>query len=298
MNGCALGLTLILLLGAPLAAGGLSLSPRELGTVMLRELTLQDGKVIIRVDSGGCTDKAAIQGSVRKEPGPTARCPHYVISFERVRVDDCKALLFDGTVLEYDLASDLGIAGVYTLTVTNGVFPRSMNAMAEENALKRKLVLATTRAIEMELRGYEGKLKTAQAGVGPAGNVEKFKSRIVELTGQQETFRKMNPSDYALATGPAEDSGAIFGQPGYGPVSPSRKQVVTVHVRGAYREGSLLEADQTSKSGPFFHLAGIAGNDFSRLKPGQTYELTVYPVYKREYIGLMADHYVYIADVK
>jgi len=173
-----------------------------------------------------------------------------------------------------------------------------MNAMAEENALKRELVLATTKAIEMELRGYGEKLKTAQAGVGPAENVAKFKSRIAELTGQQEAFRKMNPADYALGAGPTEAPGAIFGQPGYGPVAPSRKQVVTVHVRGAYREGSLLEADQTSKSGPFFHLAGITGNDFSLLKPGQKYELTIYPVYKREYIGLMADHYVYIADVK
>ena len=210
MQRLALGLALVVLLCAPLPAGGISRAPRELGTVVLKELNVRDGKVIIRLDSGGCTDKGAIKANVQKEPGLTEKSPHYVVTFERVRVDDCKAMLFEGTVLEYDLADDLGIGGIYTLSVTNWVFPRSMDSIAEENALKKEIVAATIRAIGMESCGYEEKLKTAQSGIGPAGNVEKFSNRIAELNGHLITFQKMNPSDYVLGTAKEASPEAFF----------------------------------------------------------------------------------------
>lgn len=279
---------LAVLLSAPLSAGAFSQSQRELGEVALRELVVKDDKVIIRVDSGGCTDKAAIKANVRKEAGT-----RYVVTFERVRVDDCKAMLFDGVELEYDLSKDLGITGDHTLTVTNRVLSHSTGPAAEESALKRELVASTLKAIDMELRAYEKKLKAAQPG-----NVETLKGRIAEMKAQRETFQKLNPDDYAVETSKEEDPGSILGQAGYGPVTPARKRTVTVMVKEAYKEGSFLDAEGTSKSGPFFHVAGIAGNDYRLLKPGTRHELTLYLVYKREYFGFIQDHYVYIAEVK
>jgi hypothetical protein len=127
----ALGVFLAVLVGVPLSAGAVSSGPRELGEVVLRGLAVTDGKVSIRVDSGGCTDKAAIQANVLKGQGLGSRAPHYVVTFERVRVDDCKALLLDGTVLEFDLAKELGLAGVYTLSVANRILPRSSETIAK-----------------------------------------------------------------------------------------------------------------------------------------------------------------------
>jgi hypothetical protein len=133
------GLTLIVPFCAPLLAAGISSGPRELGIVVLKNLEIREGKVIIQVDSGGCTDKTAIKANVQKEAGIAKGSPRYVVTFERVRVDDCKALLLDGTALEYDLAEELGIDGNSTLSVTNGVSPRSMDVITAENALKREL---------------------------------------------------------------------------------------------------------------------------------------------------------------
>ena len=191
MKELALGLALAVLLGGPLPAAGISRDPRELGTVVLKGLNVQDGKVIIRLDSGGCTDKAAIKANVQKEKGLQDKSPHYVVTFERVRADDCKAMLLEGTELEYDLADDLGIAGFCTLSVTNWIFPRSMASIAREHAI---------RAIEMEIRGCDERLKVTQSGLGPAGNAEKFKNRIAELKGQQETFQRMDPFPSVLGT--------------------------------------------------------------------------------------------------
>jgi len=38
-----------------------------------------------------------------------------------VRSDECKAMLWDGTVIELDLDRDLGLEGTYTVSVSNPV---------------------------------------------------------------------------------------------------------------------------------------------------------------------------------
>lgn len=81
----------------------------------------------------------------------------------------------------------------------------------------------------------------------------------------------------------------------YGPVTPPQKRTVTLTVKEACKEGSLLEIQGMTKSGPFYHLAG---GDFGRLKPGQKYEATVYLVFNRESLGFIPDYYVHLVDAK
>lgn len=295
MNRMALLLILAAGLAAPLSAQKISHGPRELGVVVLQELAVKEEKVIIRVDSGGCTNKGAIKANVRKEKGITERAPHFVVTFERVRIDECKAIVSDGVLIEYDIPRDLGLAGLYTLTVTNWVFPRSEDAIVDEMILKRSLLDATKRATEMEIRDCEARLKTASEGVGPTGNVEKFRNRIAQLKGQLETFQKMDPFYYALPSVQVQAPDVFAEQAAYGPVTPPQKKTLTLTVKEAYKEGSLLDIEGMTKSGPFYHLAG---GDFSRLKVGQKYEATVYLVFKRESMGFIPGYYVHFADAK
>jgi hypothetical protein len=53
-----------------------------------------------------------------------------------------------------------------------------------------------------------------------------------------------------------------------------------------------------SRSGPFYHLAGIAGGDYRLLKPGKELRLELFLVYRREYFGLIGDFYVYVLSVR
>ena len=101
-------------------------SPRELGTVVLRDLTvLRDGKLVFRVDSNGCTDAASFKVRVSREDGISPKVPHYRLVVERIRIDECKAMVWDGVLIEVDMQKDLGLAGAYTISVENPIFPGS-----------------------------------------------------------------------------------------------------------------------------------------------------------------------------
>jgi hypothetical protein len=112
-----------LLVGRPVCAQDLEVShsPREPGTAVLRELSVGEGKISFRVDSNGCTDAGSFEVRIVREQGITAEAPHYRLTIVRVRVDECKAMLWDGVVIDLDLEQDLGLTGAYTFSVTNPV---------------------------------------------------------------------------------------------------------------------------------------------------------------------------------
>jgi hypothetical protein len=73
---------------------------------------------------------------------------------------------------------------------------------------------------------------------------------------------------------------------------------VTVRLDGPLAEGALLPVEGTSKSGPFYHLAGIASGDYRLLKPAKKLDLQLCLVYRREYFGLIGDFYVYVLSAR
>jgi hypothetical protein len=96
-------LCFLLLAGPPVSGQTpkVSRSPRELGTAVLRELSIGDGKISFRVDSNGCTDAGSFKVRVSGEEGITPKAPHYRLSIERVRIDECKAMLWEGIVIAF-----------------------------------------------------------------------------------------------------------------------------------------------------------------------------------------------------
>jgi hypothetical protein len=163
--------------------------------------------------------------------------------------------------------------------------------------MKRELIKATATAIDLELQSYAEKLKAAEGGLGPAENAAKFKAAIAELQKERERFQAMKAEEYPAAAGKEEKAGVFEGPEAVGPIVPALKRTVPVTVRNNYQLGSLLDVEGASKSGPFYHIAGIAGGCTCVLKSGRHYDLTVYLVYRREYFGLIGDYYVYIASV-
>jgi hypothetical protein len=114
----------VLILAAALfAAAPVFSQTRTLGPIMVSDLSIHGGKISFRADSNGCTDAGSFKVDVAKEQGAAPRVPHYRLTIRRVRADDCKALLWDGVVIEMDLEKDLGLSGSYTLSVENRILP-------------------------------------------------------------------------------------------------------------------------------------------------------------------------------
>jgi hypothetical protein len=62
-----------------------------------------------------------------------------------------------------------------------------------------------------------------------------------------------------------------------------------------FNYGSILDLDNISRSGSFYHIAGISGDDFSVLKSSKKYILAIYLIRPRDYILSFASNFnVYV----
>lgn len=297
----------LLVIGFPASAQApkLSRSPRELGTVVLRELEVRGGKLIFRVDSNGCTDASSFKVRASREEGLSPKIPHYRLVVERVRIDECKAMLWDGVLIELDLDKDLGLSGEFTVSVGNPVFPgQGMLPAAPAKAdsdpqLTTSLLRSTVKAIELEIDATRARLRVAREGTGPKENVERFARRLDELEVERARFAGMKSEEYPEPVKERSDSVSVLDQPaGFGPILPPVLRGVVVNVDAPLEDGALLSVEGTSKSGPFYHLAGIRGGDYGILKKGKRYRLDLCLVYRREYFGLIGDYYVHVVNAR
>ena len=104
---------------------------RQTGEATLDELLMGANRFVIRVATGGCTDKNSFRVHVQKDESATA--PHYVLTINRIVPDECKALFPEGTLVLFDLEKDLGITGPATYSVTNSVFSSDQMLSPDES---------------------------------------------------------------------------------------------------------------------------------------------------------------------
>ena len=260
-------------------------SPRELGLAVLRDVSIRDGKLTFLVDSNGCTDAGSFRVRASRQEGPAPKAAHYQLTIERVRSDECKAMVWEGVEIALDLRKDLGLKGAYTASV--------------ENPVLSHLLAATRKAIALELDAARQKLKSAEEGTGPKENAERFRQKIRDLEAEQASFAGRQSEQYPTPVEKPYDPASVLESPaGSGPVLPPVIREAAVRLEAPCAEGDLLPVEGSSKSGPFYHLAGIAGGDYGLLKPGKKLRLQLCLVYRREYFGLIGDWFVYVLSVR
>jgi hypothetical protein len=174
--------------------------------------------------------------------------------------------------------------------------PRAEESPAE---LRESLRRATVRAIELEIEAATAKLQAAMAGTGPEENKAKFRQKVAELKAERVRFSRIPSAEYPDPSASTPDTVSVLDETtAWGPMVPAEPREAVVVATKPYNIGSLLEVVGTSRSGPFFHLAGIVGGDASILKTGRRCRASMYLVYRREYFGLIGDYYVYVAGVR
>jgi hypothetical protein len=169
----------------------------------------------------------------------------------------------------------------------------------DRTELAKALLAATVRAVDLEVEGYRARLRAAESGTGQQDNAERFRQRIAALEAERAKLGRMKPEEYPEPLRPQADGGSIL-EPdgGFGVVLPPVLREVTATIDQPAADGALLSVNGTSRSGPFYHLAGIKGGDYGVLKRAKQYRLTLCLVYRREYFGFIGDYYVFVADVK
>lgn len=173
-----------------------------------------------------------------------------------------------------------------------GASPRAEESPAD---LRESLRQATVRAIELEIDAYAAKLQAASGTGASAETTAGLRDAVGRLEAERERFRSMPIAEYPAPVAEPSDPASVFDEAtARGPVVPARSRPALVVPTGPYEDGSLLEAEGTSRSGPFYHLAGIVGGDPAVLKPGRRTPVTLYLVYRREYFGFIGDWYVYV----
>lgn len=263
----------------------------ETGLILLKGAKIEGPYLTIRVDSGGCTDKNTIEVKVKRERGLVKGHNHYSIAFIRKVPDKCKAFFPDGIEITYDLINELKLKPPFTISIENPLAPlipekylnfkpggSEIKEIAPETSLKMDLIQATIRAIESEIRRFTSRVPP---------ETEKAKALEKEL----ERFKSMKPEEYPLngaKLNPFMEPGVIMP-----PV------VEEVEIASLPELGKLLPLTKQSKSGPFFHVAGIAKDALINLKPDAKppFKAKIYLIFKREYFAMIPNYYVYVERV-
>lgn len=159
-----------------------------------------------------------------------------------------------------------------TIFFTAGCFAEAVEETAPRTEIKQACLSATVTAIELEIDRYK-KWIDLRKQQGDTQALSELEKSMALLQADLERYSTMAVTDYVLP----------------------EKAVCTAWVENKLGVNSLLYIERMSKSGPFYHLAGITGGDYSLLQPGTRYNMTLYKIYPRSYWN-MESHYVYISS--
>jgi hypothetical protein len=99
-----------------------SSSSRQTGEAVLDELLIGEDVLIVKTGSNGCTGKNSFRIDIQKGQGLDPKVPHYLLTINRVNSDECKAIVYDGVLIVWDLRKDLGLKDNFTFSVKNMVY--------------------------------------------------------------------------------------------------------------------------------------------------------------------------------
>jgi|GEM_PF-1729884 len=166
-----------------------------------------------------------------------------------------------------------------SLVKSSGVLVEEDKGEEQNLELKSELIKATLGAISMEIDRYEKR------------EDEQKEKKIDYLEKMLDIFENMKPEEYLLEG--QERVINLFDEK-FGVLMPPEFREVEIVVPPS-GIGSILEVVGMTRSGPFYHVAGVKGNNLDVFKTQTRYKLEIYLVYKREYAWNIPDYYVYIA---
>ena len=139
--------------------------------------------------------------------------------------------------------------------------------------LQSACLSATITAINLEINRYQNWIDSRKQQ-GNSRDLLELQASLNFLKADLEKYRNMDCRDYVLP----------------------EKVRTKAWVQGKAGDNTVLGVEGMTKMGPFYHLAGIVGDNYPSLVPNVSYEMTFYKVYPRSY-WYMESEYIYIAEL-
>jgi hypothetical protein len=287
-----------------------SFFPTEEGILVLRSLNIEDHKIKIKINTKGCTDKNSIKAVVKKSTRIDPRVPDYEINFIREKPDTCKAFIPDGAVIEYDLKRDFNIQMPYTLKIGNPVMPFTkddpyftigkVETIQEEpiEGEQGKFILGAIQEMITEIR-RDIKNATIYAIQKETERYKKRgeKEKVKKLENELKEIKQIKDEDFQIPEN-AQEYEPESKDLSFGPIYPCKAIQTEIIAGKRISIGDILNVKGMTRSGPFYHIAGIRKDVLEKMKAGKIYKANLCLVYKREYFGFIPDYYIYLADVE
>ena len=144
---------------------------------------------------------------------------------------------------------------------------------ASGDLLKKSCLEAAVRGIQTEMTRYQGWIDLKKLDQPDSQDLPGLEEGMKTLKLDLERYQAMDPKGYGLP----------------------QEMKLKAWVEGRAGENAILHIEGMSRSGPWYHLAGIKGDDYGVLGPDKKYLRTFYKVYPRSYFN-MESAYVYISE--
>jgi len=162
----------------------------------------------------------------------------------------------------------ISVCGLWILIQENSITTKTTD-------LKKACINATIRAIELEIGRCKKWLEIPEEELTEgAKSREEIESRLNQLQIDLEKYKNIQLHDYEL---------------------PEKIEIIG-WVDKPCTENTILQIEDMTRSGPFYHIVGIKGGDYAVIKPKTKYRMTIYLVYPRYYP--FPSYYIYIDDYK
>ena len=158
---------------------------------------------------------------------------------------------------------------------SNPCYADAFPETSQQKNFKNTCLAATIKAIELEIGRYRSWIDLRKNKKIDQKDLPALEDALSRLESDLKKYQQMTVADYNLPD----------------------KITTKAWVESKAADNSILYVHGMSRSGPWYHLAGIAGGDYTILRPGVLREVVFYEVYPRNYWN-MSSMYVCVTEVR
>ena len=172
------------------------------------------------------------------------------------------------------IISAVGVLSVFGCNKSSSQISASLQEVLIKNDkdLKQACITTAMRGIELEIKRHQDWIEQREKGTEDDSELQQHLSK---LKGDLEGLKNIELNDYGI---------------------PQKLQV-KAWVLSPASENSILYVENMTRSGPWYHICGIKGDDYTVIQPNEKYLMTIYLVYPR-YYWYMKSYYIYIDEYK